>query len=275
MSAFLTRFAPSPTGYLHLGHAASALAVWKAADDAGGPAPILRIEDTDVGRCRPKFEARILEDLSWLGFRWQAGVRRQSEHFSEYEQTLSDLTARGLTYKCFRTRKEVAQAGGEAFRGEPLPNDQEQDHLAQGRSFSVRLSLDRARDFLGSAYDQLEYMEQKQGQTRVMPAKPEATGDVILRRKDTPIAYHLACTRDDAAAGITHIVRGEDLRAAAPIHTLIQTLMGWPKPTYIHHKLLLGPDGKKLAKRTKSESLASLREKGMRQDEVLALASAE
>ena len=127
MSVFLTRFAPSPTGYLHLGHAASALAVWKAAEEAGGPAPILRIEDTDISRCRPEFEAQILEDLAWLGFRWQAGVRRQSEHFSEYEQTLDQLTARGLTYKCFRTRKEISKLGGETFRGSPLPKGQEEE----------------------------------------------------------------------------------------------------------------------------------------------------
>ena len=258
-----------------MGHAASALAVWKAAEEAGGPAPILRIEDTDISRCRSEFETQILEDLTWLGFRWQAGVRRQSEHFSEYEQTLDQLTARGLTYKCFRTRKEISKLGGEAFQGSPLPEGQEEEYLAEGRPFSVRLSLKRAKDLLGSAYDQLEYLERKQGQTKVIPANPESTGDVILKRKDTPIAYHLACTHDDAAARITHIVRGEDLLAAAPIHTLIQTLMGWPKPVYIHHKLLLGPDGKKLAKRSKSASLASLREKGMRPDEVLALASVE
>ena len=275
MSAFLTRFAPSPTGYLHLGHAASALAVWKAAEATGGPAPILRIEDTDISRCRPEYEAMILEDLAWLGFRWQAGVRRQSEHFSEYEQTLVHLTERGLTYKCFKTRKEVAQAGGEAFRGAPLPADQEAEYLAAGRPYAVRLSLDRARDLLGQRYDQLDYLEQKQGETHVIPANPAPTGDVILKRKDTPAAYHLACTHDDAASGITHIIRGEDLCDAAPIHTLLQTLMDWPKPIYVHHKLLLGPDGKKLAKRSKSKSLASLREQGMRPDEVLALATVE
>ena len=275
MSVFLTRFAPSPTGFLHLGHAASALAVWKAAECAGGPAPILRIEDTDVGRCRPEFETQILEDLAWLGFEWQAGVRRQSEHFSEYEQSLIRLTARGLTYKCFRTRKEISQAGGEAFQGTPLPADQEEEYLAEGRPFSVRLSLKRSRDLLGNAYDQLSYLEQNQGHVDVIPADPESTGDVILKRKDTPAAYHLACTHDDAAASITHIVRGEDLLAAAPVHTLIQALMDWPRPIYIHHRLILGPDGKKLAKRSKSASLASLREKGMRPDEVLALALAE
>ena len=275
MSTFLTRFAPSPTGYLHLGHAASALAVWNAAKAAGGPAPILRIEDTDITRCRPEFETQILEDLAWLGFRWQAGVRRQSEHFSEYERTLQHLTANGLTYKCFRTRKEIAKAGGEAFQGAPLPLDLEEEYLAEERPFAVRLSLNRARDLLGTEYDRLEYIEQIQGETRVIPANPVNTGDVILKRKDSPAAYHLASTHDDAAARITHIVRGQDLLAAAPIQTLIQTLLGWPKPVYIHHKLLLGPDGKKLAKRNKSASLASFREKGLRPDEVLALATME
>ena len=275
MSDFVTRFAPSPTGYLHLGHAASALAVWNAAKMAGGPAPILRIEDTDIGRCRPEFEAQIFEDLKWLGFQWQAGVRRQSDHFDEYDRTLKSLTERGLTYKCFRTRKEISQAGGEGFRGKPLPAQQEADYLAEGRPFAVRLSLTRAREALGAQYDRLEYIEKKQGKRSVIPADPSKTGDVILKRKDSPAAYHLACTHDDAATGITHIVRGEDLLSAAPIHTLVQTLMGWPKPVYIHHKLLLGPDGKKLAKRAKSASLASLREKGMGPEEVLALAKIE
>jgi len=137
----------------------------------------------------------------------------------------------------------------------------------------VRLSLDRARDLLGNAYDRLEYLEEKQGNTQVVPADPCITGDVILKRKDSPASYHLACTHDDAETGITHIVRGEDLLSAAPIHTLLQTLMGWPKPIYSHHKVLLGSDGKKLAKRTKSASLASLREQGMRPEDVLALAS--
>jgi len=273
MSASLTRFAPSPTGLLHLGHPASAIAVWKVAEDAGGPAPILRIEDTDLGRCRPEYEAQILEDLAWLGFQWQAGVRRQSDHFDTYEKVLSTLTSRGLTYRCFKTRKEISSLGGEAFRGEPLPADVENQYLSEGRPFAVRLSLNRSRDYLGHKYDQLEYLEQKQGKTAVIPADPSPTGDVVLKRKDTPAAYHLACTTDDAAARITHVVRGEDLLSAAPVHTLLQTLMKWPKPVYIHHKLLLGQDGKKLAKRDKSTSLASLREKGMRPDEVLALAS--
>ena len=272
MSVFLTRFAPSPTGLLHLGHAASAVAVWKAAENAGGPAPILRIEDTDIGRCRPEYAAQILEDLAWLGFDWQAGVRRQSDHFSTYEKVLSTLTSRELTYRCFKTRKEISSLGGEAYRGAPLPPDVENQYLSAGRPFSVRLSLDRSRDYLGPKYDQLQYIEQKQGKPVVVPADPSPTGDVVLKRKDSPAAYHLACTTDDAATRITHIVRGEDLLSAAPVHTLLQTLLDWPKPIYIHHELLLGQDGKKLAKRDKSTSLASLREKGMRPEDVLALA---
>jgi len=275
MSHFLTRFAPSPTGHLHLGHVASALAVWRAAEAAGGPAPILRIEDTDIGRCRPEFEAQILDDLSWLGFEWQAGIRRQSEHFADYENVLADLNKRGLLYKCFRTRQEVAQAGGEAFRGESLSADQEEEYLSAGKPFALRLSLERVRDTLGGAYDQLHYIERKQGEEREIPADPGPTGDVILKRKDSPAAYHLACTRDDAAASITHIIRGEDLLNAAPVHTLLQALMKWPRPIYIHHKLLLGPDGKKLAKRSKSASLASLREEGLGAADIIALADGE
>lgn len=249
------------------------MAVWNAAERAAGPSPILRIEDVDISRCRPEYDVQITEDLTWLGFRWQAGVRRQSEHFDEYEETLAKLSERGLTYRCFRTRREIAQSGGESFSGDPLPQDQEEEYLSEGRPFAVRLSLDRARDFLGGEYNRLEYLEEKQGNTQVIPADPNSTGDVILKRKDSPAAYHLACTHDDAATGITHIIRGADLLSAAPIHTLLQTLMGWPKPVYSHHRVLLGPDGKKLAKRTKSASLASLREQGMRPEDVLALAS--
>lgn len=273
MAKFLTRFAPSPTGLLHLGHAASAFAVWRAAEEAGGPVPILRIEDTDITRCKPEYEAAILEDLAWLGFEWQAGVRRQSEHFEDYDRVVETLSAKGLTYKCFRTRKEIAAAGGEAFQGGPLPAEREEEYLSEGRAFSVRLSLQRARDYLGPAYDSLEYTEEKQGFLQVIPADPSSTGDIILKRKDTPAAYHLACTHDDAAARITHIIRGQDLLAAAPVHTLLYTLMDWPKPIYTHHTLLFGSDGKKLAKRDKSTSLAALREQGMRPDEVLALAT--
>lgn len=272
MSTFLTRFAPSPTGHLHLGHALSAITVWKAAEAARGPAPILRIEDTDLGRCRPEYEAQILEDLSWLGLEWQAGIRRQSEHFNDYQTVLDDLDQKGLLYKCFRTRQEIASAGGEAFQGAPLPADQEEEYLESGKPYALRLSLNRARDLLGSQYDQLFYLEEKQGIMREMPADPGPTGDVVLKRKDSPAAYHLACTRDDAAAHITHIIRGEDLLNAAPIHSLLQTLMGWARPVYIHHKLLLGPDGKKLAKRDKSKSLVSLREEGLSAADVIALA---
>ena len=221
MSAFLTRFAPSPTGQLHLGHVYSALAVWRAAEIAGGPAPILRIEDVDLTRCRPEFEAQILEDLAWLGLEWQAGVRRQSEHFSDYQKALETLDNRGLLYKCFRTRQEVAAAGGEAFRGSRLPLEMEEEYLEAGKPYALRLSLERARDILGAKYDELQYIEEKQGTRRVIPADPAQTGDVVLKRKDSPTSYHLACTRDDAAAGITHIIRGEDLLSAAPIHTCL------------------------------------------------------
>jgi len=272
MSGFLTRFAPSPTGHLHLGHVVSALAVWRAAELAGGPAPILRIEDTDIGRCRPEYEAQILDDLAWLGFEWQAGVRRQSEHFDDYSAVLDQLRDMGLLYKCFRTRQEIAGAGGEAFTGAPLPENLEEEYLADGKPYALRLSLERSREFLGDKYDRLFYFEQKQGNTEVIPANPSMTGDVILKRKDSPVAYHLACTRDDAAASITHIIRGEDLLTAAPVHALLQALMGWPKPLYIHHKLLLGSDGKKLAKREKSKSLDSLRQEGLSAEEIIALA---
>ena len=193
------------------------------------PRTILRIDDTDLTRCKPEFEAQILEDLAWLGFEWQAGIRRQSEHFDDYQTALQTLEDRGLTYRCFRTRKEIAAAGGEAFRGAALPEELETEHLNEGRPYAIRLSLDRARDLLGDTYDRLHYFEQKQGETRVIPADPTATGDIILRRKDSPASYHLASTRDDAATHISHIVRGEDLLGAAPVHALLQALMDWPE----------------------------------------------
>lgn len=276
MPHFLTRFAPSPTGYLHLGHAASALAVWKAASEADGTV-LLRIEDIDQTRCRPHYEAAIFDDLAWLGLEWSQSVRRQSDHFSDYQQILDELASRGLIYRCFRTRKEVLSeidraphGHPNAFIGTPLPSDEEAARLAQGQAFAWRLSLARARDMLGTAYNELSYRDTG----RPVQARPDLFGDVVLARKDTPTSYHLSATHDDALQGVTHIIRGEDLAMSTSVHVLLQTLMGWPTPDYSHHGLLLGADGKRFAKRDKSRTLRTMRAAGLTPEDVKRLVSA-
>jgi glutamyl-Q tRNA(Asp) synthetase len=270
---FTTRFAPSPSGYLHRGHAASALAAFRAAQAAGGRF-ILRIEDIDATRCRPEFEQGIYEDLAWLGLTWEQPVRRQSDHMADYFSALDQLRGQGLAYRCFRTRKdvldEIARAPhgpAEAFRGSPMPADEEARRLAASEPFAWRLSLDAAKARLGPAWDRLTYLDLDEGERAI---DPEAMGDVVLARKDVGVAYHLACVVDDALQGVTHVIRGEDLRDAVPIQRLLQTLLGLLAQAYRHHPLLLGPDGKRLAKRDKAETLRSLRERGVTAEAVIA-----
>jgi len=270
---FTTRFAPSPTGRLHKGHAFSALTAWSAAREAGGRF-ILRIEDIDPTRCKPEFEAAIYEDLTWLGLDWETPVRRQSEHLADYAAVVDTLNGRGLLYRCFRTRKEILDAIGdaphgpaEAVRPGPHPPEDEARLLAEGRPYAWRLSLDRAREALGdAAWNGLSFVEEgagPDGETGLIRARPETAGDVVLARKDAGTAYHLAVTHDDALQGITHVVRGLDLFEATHIQRLIKTLMGWPAPTYRHHRLLTGPDGRRYAKRDQSVTLAELRADGL------------
>jgi len=268
---FVTRFAPSPTGLLHRGHAFSALSAWTAARAAGGRF-LLRIEDIDATRSRPAFESAILEDLAWLGLDWDGPVRRQSEHLADYARTLETLGARGLTYRCFRTRKEVAAEIGaaphgamEVFRGGPLPEAEEARRLAAGEPYAWRLSLAAAKAALGG-FGTLTFQEEGQGpggEHGRVPARPELGGDVVLARKDVGVAYHLAVTHDDALQGVTHVIRGQDLFEATHVHRLLQALMGWPVPAYRHHRLLLGPDGRRYAKRDRSQTLAELRAAGV------------
>ena len=274
--SYTTRFAPSPTGYLHLGHAASALAVWSAAKAVGG-AVLLRLEDIDQTRCRPEYEAAIVEDLRWLGLDWQGPVRRQSEHFDDYGAALEALRARGLIYRCFRTRKEVLEEIGRAphsapvaFTSEPLPEGVEAERLASGEAFAWRLSLARAREALGAGYETLGYTELGEAGEVFVKAAPERHGDVVLARKDTPTSYHLAVTHDDALQGVTHIVRGEDLRDSTDIHVLLQALMNWPQPIYTHHALMVDATGKRYAKRDKSMTLRAMREAGQSADDIRA-----
>jgi glutamyl-Q tRNA(Asp) synthetase len=274
VTPFATRFAPSPTGRLHRGHAFSALTAHQAARDAGGRF-VLRIEDIDATRCRPEFEAGMLEDLAWLGLTWETPVLRQSEHLADYERALERLTARGLTYRCFRTRREVAEAMAsaphgplEVFRGGPLPADEEARRLTAGEPFAWRLSLDAARDALGG-FEPLGFLEEGQGpngEHGFIAARPERGGDVVLARKDVGVAYHLAVTVDDARQGITHVIRGQDLFEATHVQRLLQALLDLPAPVYRHHPLLMGPDGKRLAKRDRAETLESLRGRGVAPD---------
>ena len=270
---FVTRFAPSPTGRLHKGHAFSALTAWRAAKAAGG-AFLLRIEDIDPTRCRPEFEAGILEDLAWLGVDWEEPVRRQSEHLDDYARAVRSLEARGLLYRCFRTRKEIIDAIGDAPHGpteaaRPGPHAAEEEAalLADGRAFAWRLSLDRAREHLGgAAWEALSFVEEGRGLGGVhgrIRARPEMAGDVVVARKDAGAAYHVAVTHDDALQRVSHVIRGEDLFEATHIQVLLQALMGWPTPVYRHHRLLAGADGRRFAKRDGSVTLAELRSEGV------------
>jgi len=269
--SFVTRFAPSPTGYLHRGHAFSALTAFEAAGAADGRF-ILRIEDIDRTRCRPEFEAAIHEDLAWLGLDWERPVRRQSDHMADYGAALRDLSERGLTYRCFRTRREVAEAiesaphgAMEAFRGAPLPSDEEARRVEAGEPYAWRLSLDAAERTLGG-FETLSFVEAGEGpggEHGLIAARPSLGGDVVLARKDVGVAYHLAVVVDDALQGITHVIRGQDLFEAAHVQRLLQALLALPTPVYRHHRLLAGPDGKRFAKRDRAQTLRELRASGM------------
>lgn len=269
-----TRFAPSPTGYLHLGHAASALQAFSYAQEHDGVC-LLRIEDIDTTRCRPEYTTAIYEDLDWLGFDWPLPVRRQSQHFADYRQVLERLRDMGLVYRCFKTRKEILEDIARAphtydapYCGPetPLSTREENIFLDEGKPFAWRLSLRACRMHLGSKYTMLSFINN--GET--VFATPDLLGDVILGRKDVGTSYHLACTHDDALQGITDIVRGEDLYESTHIHRLLQEILGWPVPIYHHHKLLMDAEGKRFAKRDQAQTLRSLRGEFLRPENILA-----
>lgn len=276
MAGFVTRFAPSPTGYLHRGHAYSALTAHAAARAADGRF-LLRIEDIDQTRCRPEYEDAVYEDLAWLGLDWETPVRRQSEQMADYAAALDRLQARELTYRCFRTRKEIAEDIGraphgamEAFRGAALPRHDEYHRLAAGEPFAWRLSLAAAAAELGG-FGGLTFVEEGEGpggEHGVIPVRPELGGDVVLARKDVGVAYHLAASFDDALQGVTHVIRGQDLFEATHVQRLLQALLGLPAPVYRHHALLTGPDGKRYAKRDRAETLREIRAGGVTADEL-------
>ena len=263
MTGTRTRFAPSPTGYLHLGHAASAAHAFGFGRKHGAIC-LLRIEDIDATRCKPKFEEAILEDLHWLGFNWPEPVRRQSDHLAQYQNTLETLIKNGLVYRCFKTRKQVLEEGAPA----PFDKGQERKNLELGLPYAWRLSLAACQVYLGADYNQLFFVDNG----LEIKARPERLGDVILARKDVGTSYHLACCHDDAHQNITHIVRGQDLFDSTHIHRLLQEVMDWPTPKYFHHPLLTDKDGKKLSKRDKSLTIRELRRRGWSAQKVLARA---
>jgi glutamyl-Q tRNA(Asp) synthetase len=265
----VTRFAPSPTGFLHLGHAYAALFAWRRAR-AGDGRFLLRLEDIDPGRCRPEFAAAILEDLAWLGLDWDGEVRVQSAHLAEYRRVLEALTGRGLVYPCFCTRADIAREvarsaaaphgpdGAPLYPGtcRQLSTDERAARIAAGEPHALRLDMARA---LAEAGAGLTYDEEGE---RTIPCHPEQFGDAVLARKDAPASYHLCVTHDDALQGVTLATRGADLRPATDLHRLLQALMGWPEPRYAHHGLLLDAEGRRLAKRDRAATLRALREAG-------------
>jgi glutamyl-Q tRNA(Asp) synthetase len=268
------RFAPSPTGALHLGHALSALLDYDLCRRAGGRF-LLRIEDIDPTRCRREFEAAIYDDLRWLGLAWEEPVRRQSEHMAAYRAALDRLTAMGLVYPAFMARAEVkaatpARTSPHDPDGTPLypGNDRDLDPrraaalIASGKPYALRLRMDRAVAAAGP----LTWIEEgsgPNGEHGTLTAAPQAWGDVVVARKETPTSYHLSVVVDDALQGVTHVVRGQDLFHATSIHVLLQRLLGLPSPAYHHHRLIRGADGKKLSKTERSQSLAALRASGV------------
>ncbi|HAA91860.1 MAG TPA: tRNA glutamyl-Q(34) synthetase GluQRS [Rhodospirillaceae bacterium] len=269
----ITRFAPSPSGHLHLGHAYSALFAERAARDADGKF-LLRIEDIDHSRCRPEFETAILDDLTWLGMEWDAPVVRQSERFTLYQDALERLAGEELIYPCFCTRKEIQAeiaAAGNAPHGPDGPHypgtcrrlekAERQDRIESGESYALRLDTARAASLTGK----LEFHDHDQGRFTVDPG---IGGDIVLARKDTPTSYHLAVTVDDAAQEVSLVTRGEDLLPACHIHRLLQALLDLPEPRYRHHTLLTDEDGKRFAKRDRSLTLQALRAAGASPDEI-------
>lgn len=273
MANVVTRFAPSPTGYLHLGHAHAALFAERAAR-AGGGTFLLRIEDIDRIRCRPEFETAILDDLAWLGVKWDGAVRRQSEHFDDYGAALARLDAMGLIYPCFCTRSDIAAAStaphgpeGPLYPGtcRALDPAQRTSRLDRGDAFALRLDMAGATGRAGS----LVWTNLDAGD---IAATPELFGDVVLARKDTPTSYHLSVCVDDDLQGVTLVTRGEDLRAATHVHRLLQALLGLAIPSYRFHPLLTDASGRRLAKRDRAETLRALRDNGRTPAEVRALA---
>lgn len=279
----VTRFAPSPTGELHLGSAYSARVAWQRARAAGGRF-LVRIEDTDIRRCRRAYETAMLEDLRWLGLAWDGEVRRQSDHFADYGRVLDQLDGRGLIYPCFCTRADIAReiaAAASAPHGAPhgpdgplypgtcrhLSAEERRRRLAAGVEHCLRLDAARAAEQAGP----YAFVDETRGR---IEGQPLLMGDFVIARKDTPTSYHLAVTVDDHLQGVTLVTRGEDLLPSTHVHGLLQKLLGYAAPQYAHHRLLTDPTGRRFAKRDKDLTIRALREAGKTPQEVFALIDA-
>ena len=276
----VTRFAPSPTGYLHLGHAYAALYAQKLARKMEGRF-ILRIEDIDKARCKGEFEEAIYEDLNWLGLKWEEPVRRQSEHLADYADVLNKLSNLNLTYPCFCTRKEIKaeieRAGGAPHNSEEtvypgtckqICNLERMRRIHQGEAHAIRLDMTKALEITGA----LSWDDRKAG---LQTAKFDNFGDIILARKDIPTSYHLSVTVDDAIQNITLITRGKDLAESTAIHRLLQSLLGYEVPQYYHHKIITNNDGQRLAKRDQANTLRSLRASGKKPKDIQSMVGIE
>lgn len=278
-SAPVFRFAPSPNGYLHLGHAYSALLNRRIAGEIGGRL-LIRIEDIDPERSRPHFEKALLEDLAWLGLEWEKPPRRQSEHLCEYRAALEDLMRRGLAYPCFCSRTDIVArcAVAKAWPRDPdgsllypgtcrgLSRAEREGRIGAGARFSVRLDMAEA---MQGVVAPLSYLECHEGPESVAVAvDPARWGDALIGRRDVPASYHIACTLDDAFQGVTDVVRGVDLEAATGLHRVLQALLGLKTPIYRHHRLVLDEAGRKLAKSRSAVSLRDLRAQGVTPNEV-------
>lgn len=270
----VTRFAPSPTGFLHLGHAYSALFAWEAARQTGGRF-LVRLENIDPHRCRPEFERAILEDLAWLGLRPDGAVRRQHEHLAVYRDALMRLVEMGVAYPCFCTRKQIRMEIEEAGRAPHGPSgeavypgvcralsaDERERRIRRGEPFAWRLDVERALALTGP----LHWFDHRAGWVE---ATPQLFGDVVIARKDVPTSYHLSVTIDDHLQGVTLVTRGEDLFHATHIHRLLQALLGLDTPRYYHHNLIADSKGQRMAKRNRAVTLRHLRDLGRTPDEI-------
>ncbi|WP_395708913.1 tRNA glutamyl-Q(34) synthetase GluQRS [Reyranella sp.] len=268
MMSLITRFAPSPTGELHLGSAYSAWTGWHRAHEAGGTF-LVRIEDIDIRRCKRQFEMAILADLQWLGFTWDGEVRRQSDHFADYGKVLDALDAQGLIYPCFCSRADIAASVGAPHGPLPgpdgplypgtcrtLPLQERRERLRAGREHCLRLDAGRAAAQAGP----YRFFDEVRGW---IEGEPQLLGDVVIARKDTPTSYHLSVVVDDQLQGITLVTRGEDVLASTHVHGLLQKLLGYDQPRYAHHRLLTDAAGRRFAKRDRDMTIRAMRESGM------------
>jgi glutamyl-Q tRNA(Asp) synthetase len=278
MTGLVFRFAPSPNGHLHLGHALSALLNADMARAAGGRL-LLRVEDIDAARCRLEYEQAIYQDLGWLDVAWEQPVRRQSEHFDDYRAALARLEQQGLVYPSFESRAEIARLVAGRERDGPWRRDpdgaplypgtartmiaaERARRIAAGEPFALRLDMAAAMARAGTL-SWTETGNSPAGETKSVAAAPQMWGDVVLARKETPTSYHLSVVVDDARQGVTHVVRGQDLFWSTSVHRLLQSLLDLPAPTYHHHRLILDSDGQKLSKSTRATGLRVLREAGV------------